>query len=129
MASQPDFVHVWTWLPGNTEPTAVGGIRWRQGVIPEFAYSESHLASGARFPIAPELPLDQGWTQPADGTDLHGAFADGLPDSWGQDVLRAERPQAFESNANEQYVLMAHSGTDRFGHWSFNSPQTPTRHE
>lgn len=127
MASPPEVVHVWTWLPGHTEPIAVGAIRWRQGVIPEFAYSESYLAGGARFPIAPELPLDQGWKQPAEGLSLHGAFADALPDSWGQDVLRAERPQAFDSSGNEQYVLMANSGTDRFGALDFQlSPDTYT---
>jgi serine/threonine-protein kinase HipA len=124
MDSPTEFVHVWTWLPGATSPTPAGGLRWNANLVPEFAYRDAYLDRADRFPLAPEAPTRHGWFQPEEGLSLHGFLADGLPDSWGQQVLRTGRPQAFEDDANEQRVLMLNSGTDRFGALDFQRSGT-----
>ena len=122
MATRPERVYVWTWLPGKPGPTPAGAIRWR-GSIADFAYREDYLSLPGRIPLAPELPLSPGWQEPTDGLTLAGCLRDGLPDYWGQRVLRAERPDAYTSG-NEDRTDMLFSGSDRFGAIDFQSSDT-----
>lgn len=118
MATRPEWVYVWTWLPGSTEPVP-GAVRWN-GPLGEFAYATSYLDRADRMPLAPEVPLVEGWVPPADGLTLHGCLRDALPDAWGQQVLRTELPDAYLSG-NEDHADMLGSGTDRFGAIDFQA--------
>ncbi|MFT4011628.1 MAG: type II toxin-antitoxin system HipA family toxin [Nocardioidaceae bacterium] len=119
MATPSDWVFVWTWLPDAVDPVPAGAVRWN-GDLAEFAYSDQYLARSDRRPLAPELPIAEGWIEPHEGLTLAGCLRDALPDQWGQGVLRTERPDEY-ADANEDRTDMLLSGSDRFGAIDFQA--------
>lgn len=106
-------IYVWSWLPGCVEPV-VAGVLAERGARYDFAYARSYLARPDAIALAPDLPLSADTFSPVDG-ELHGVFADALPDSWGRRVI--DYAHGGEEQSTRTYLL--ESGSNRFGALDF----------
>lgn len=121
--SEPDRAYVWVWLPGAVAPVPAGVIR-RAGDRFRFGYGRMYLESaGAISLYEPELPLREGWIEPAPDLDIASVLRDAGPDSWGQRVIMAQLRGATGRDAEpadiDQLTYLLHSGSDRVGGLDF----------
>lgn len=117
-------VYVWAWLPGEGDPVPAGVLA-RSGDIVSFRYGTGYLQRGNAVPLAPELPLEEGWIPPRGQLTVAGVIGDGAPDSWGRRVIedRLRNRGASTEPTIETYLL--ESGSDRTGGLDFqHSPDT-----
>ncbi len=123
-SEQPAEAFVWCWLPRAEEPVVAGRV-WRQGDLLNFNYGRSYLEREDAIPLyLPELPLERGAIQPANGLTVPGCLADAMPDSWGRRVVRAHLLGADADAVDElgplTYLLRA-PGSDRIGALDFQA--------
>lgn len=104
---------VLTYAPNDTVPVGRLALDGRQAV---FGYDDAFIASGRR--LVPGWPTpDRSVVRPKNPRafqGLHGAFADSLPDAWGQEIMRrraAERGLDYDGlSALDRLALVGHSG-------------------
>jgi serine/threonine-protein kinase HipA len=70
---------VWIWLPGTTEPVVAGRLdQDRDRLL--FTYGASYRRRDAAISIYdPELPLQEGTIEPANGLMMPSSIRDGSP--------------------------------------------------
>lgn len=118
-------VYVWTWLPGHREPVVAGLARVR-GNRMEFGYGRSYLARPEAISLyGPELPLQEGWTEPLGLLRMPNSLRDGSPDAWGRRVI--ESRIGADENSLPEIGYMLESGSNRLGAIDFQV--SPTLYE
>ncbi|ONI60893.1 hypothetical protein ALI44B_10110 [Leifsonia sp. ALI-44-B] len=115
---------VWAWLPGATEPTAVGTVRVDPtGRALEFVYASSYLARDDAITLSPDMPLGNDIVSPDGGMLMPATLRDAMPDAWGRRVLAARASEELDAEADPhahmELAFMRSSGTDRFGGLDF----------
>jgi serine/threonine-protein kinase HipA len=122
MASEPQRVFVWVWLPGAAEPVVAGRLD-PVGPIVDFTYGRSYLERADAIPLyLPELPLEAGPISPLAGA-LPGCIADAGPDAWGQRVILNRLTGRADADPAELGPLtyLIESGSDRIGALDFQT--------
>lgn len=96
--------YVWLWLPGDTEPTLCGHLRW-DGRAAAFAYVRSYRDNPRAIAVQPDWPLGIALGErlfPAEDDALPGFIDDVAPGRWGEYVLEKRSGRAL--NAMEALI-------------------------
>lgn len=114
---------VWIWLPGATEPVVAGRLD-QDGDQLLFIYGASYRRRNNAISIYhPELPLQEGVIEPANGLNMPSAIRDGSPDAWGRRVimnrLTAQAPVRAGVSDLSELTFLLQSGSDRIGALDF----------
>lgn len=114
---------VWIWLPGATEPVVAGRLD-QDGDQLLFIYGASYRRRDNAISIYhPELPLQEGVIEPANGLNMPSAIRDGSPDAWGRRVimnrLTAQAPVRAGVSDLSELTFLLQSGSDRIGALDF----------
>lgn len=119
---------VWIWLPGATEPVVAGRLD-PDGERLSFTYGASYRSRKNAIPIyEPELPLQEGATEPINGLLMPSCIRDGSPDAWGRRViinrLTGRKPNADGVPEISELTYLLQSGSDRIGALDFQASAT-----
>ena len=110
-------LYVWTWLPGQPKPVLAGRVD-QTGPLFTFIYALRYRSRPDAISLyAPELPLQPGIQEPAEGLTIAGVLRDGSPDRWGRGVIERRRGAAPNSLTEIDYMLS--SSSNRFGALDF----------
>lgn len=119
---------VWIWLPGETEPVVAGRLD-QDGDRLLFTYGASYRRRNNAISIYdPELPLQEGTIEPANGLMMPSSIRDGSPDAWGRRViinrLTGKKPDASGVPDIGELTFLLQSGSDRIGALDFQASAT-----
>ncbi|MDR5776980.1 MULTISPECIES: type II toxin-antitoxin system HipA family toxin [unclassified Caballeronia] len=109
-------LHVWIYPPQALTPNRCGTLELVGGRRCLFSYSPSWLTDKAGFALSPDLPLQAGRFEPANGQELHPIFEDAGPDRWGRRVIDT----AFRPARRSPIDYLALAGEDRIGALGFS---------
>ncbi len=114
----PSDVYVWAWLPGKTDPTAVGVLQ-NSGEDLHFSYADSYLKRSDAVSLSPTLPLEDGWFTEVEDMRMPSALRDAAPDAWGRRVIlgkvTGDHGRDADVNILHESVYLLESGSNRFG--------------
>jgi serine/threonine-protein kinase HipA len=99
----------WLWLPGATTPVVCGLLEHVSGRV-TFSYGRSYLARPDAVALY-GIPLESGRQVP--GGEIHPAFLDSAPDSWGRQLINHRLRRQTDSPGILDYLTEAAS--DRIG--------------
>lgn len=119
---------VWIWLPGETEPVVAGRLD-QDGDRLLFTYGASYRRRNNAISIYdPELALQEGTIEPANGLMMPSSIRDGSPDAWGRRViinkLTGMKPDAAGVPDISELTFLLQSGSDRIGALDFQASST-----
>ncbi|NMA97322.1 MAG: type II toxin-antitoxin system HipA family toxin [Phyllobacteriaceae bacterium] len=119
---------VWVWLPEETEPVVAGRLD-QDGDRLLFTYGASYRRRSNAISIYdPELPLQEGTIEPANGLMMPSSIRDGSPDAWGRRViinrLTGKKPDAAGVPDISELTFLLQSGSDRIGALDFQASAT-----
>lgn len=122
MSSTSDLAYVWAWLPGQTEPVAVGLLRRGPDGRLSFAYGRRYLASPGAVALY-GLPFTDGYTAPPDGWVVAPSIRDAAPDAWGRrvlmDRLMHRRGRNVDTDDLDEMTYLLESASNRVGALDF----------
>lgn len=119
-AARDGQAFVWTYLPGDQQPTLCGRFRHEvtaAGEVGSFEYASSYLANKDGQPIDPfVLPLRPIEFKATKQAGFFGVFVDAAPDSWGRGVINL----LYGKPASPVGYLLQSLG-DRVGNLAFSA--------
>lgn len=118
-------VYVWTYLPGDVDPTVCGRFEYEitaAGAVGSFVYGTSYLKDPDAVSLDPiALPLREQEFRTTLSKGVFGALLDAIPDDWGRYVI-----DKWKGKQTFPIGYMLHTSDDSVGNLAFSdSSKTP----